>query len=44
MELKVSKKLHANDKIRDPRQTKYVSCALFFKLQAAGINFEKLLG
>ena len=43
--LKWAKKLHINDKIRHLRQTIiYVSWALYLKLQAGGINFEKLLG
>ena len=44
MKLKVSKKLHVNDKIRDPRQTNMSPEHNFCKLQAARINFEKLLG
>ena len=30
--------------IRDIETNKYVSCALFLKLQTEEINFEKLLG
>ena len=46
MELKVSKELHGNDKFHSEIQDKqkYVSWALFLKLQTAEINFEKLLG
>ena len=34
---------YINDKIRDPRQTN-MPPGHFLKLQAVGINFEKLLG
>ena len=44
MELKVSKKLQVNDKIRDLRQTNMSPQHYFSGLQAEGINFEKLLG
>ena len=42
MELKVSKEI--TDKWQNQRSetNKYVSWTLFLKLQAAGINFEKL--
>ena len=43
MEIKQAKKLHGNDKIRDPRQRNMSPEHYFLKLQAAGINFEKLL-
>ena len=44
MELKVSKETASKGQNQRPETTKYVSWALFLKLQAAGINFEKLLG
>ena len=48
MELKVSKEIKSKWKNQRPERNKYVymyvSWALFLKLQAVGINFEKLLG
>ena len=44
MELKVSKEIKGKWQNQRPETNKYVSWALFWKLQAAGINFEKLLG
>ena len=44
MELKVSKKITCKWQNQRSKTNKYVSWALFLKLQAAGINFEKLLG
>ena len=44
MELKVSKEITGNWKNQRSETNKYVSWALFLKLQAAGVNFEKLLG
>ena len=44
MELKVSKAITWKWQNRRPETNKYFSRALFLKLQAAGINFEKLLG
>ena len=44
MELKVSKEITRKWQNQRSVTNKYVSWALFLKLQAAGINFEKLLG
>ena len=44
MELKVSKEITCKWQSQRFETNKYVSWALFLKLQAAGINFEKLLG
>ena len=44
MELKVSKEITSKWQKQRSETDKYVSWALFLKLQAAGINFEKLLG
>ena len=44
MELKVSKGITCKWQNQRSLTNKYVSWALFLKLQAAGINFEKLLG
>ena len=44
MELKVSKEITCKWQNQRSKTNKYVSWALFLKLQAAGINFEKLLG
>ena len=44
MELKVSKEITGKWQNQRSETNKYVSWALFFKLQAVGINFEKLLG
>ena len=44
MELKVSKEITWKWQNQRFETNKYVSWALFLKLQAAGINFEKLLG
>ena len=44
MELKVSEEITCKWQNQRPETNKYVSWALFLKLQAAGINFEKLLG
>ena len=44
MELKVSKEITCKWHNQRSETKKYVFWALFFKLQAAGINFEKLLG
>ena len=44
MELKVSKKITCNWQSQRFKTNKYVSWALFLKLQTAEINFEKLLG
>ena len=44
MELKVSKEITGKWQNQWSEKNKYVSWALFLKLQAAGINFEKLLG
>ena len=44
MELKVSKEITCKWHKQRFETNKYVSWALFLKLQAAGINFEKLLG
>ena len=44
MELKVSKEITCKWQNQRSETNKYVSWALFLKLQAAGINFEKLLG
>ena len=43
MELKVSKEITCKWQNQRPGTNKYVSEALFLKLQAAGINFENLL-
>ena len=40
MELKVSKEITCKRQNKSPETNKYVSWALFLKLQAAGINFE----
>ena len=42
-ELKVSKEITCKWQNQGSETNKYVSRALFLKLQAAGINFEKLL-
>ena len=44
MEPKVSKEITCKWHKQRFETNKYVSWALFLKLQAAGINFEKLLG
>ena len=44
MELKVSKEFTGKLQNQRSETNKYVPWALFLKLQAAGINFEKLLG
>ena len=44
MELKVSKEITCKWQNQRSETNKYVSWALFLKLQAAGIKFEKLLG
>ena len=44
MEIKVSKEITGKWQNQRSETNKYVSWALFLKLQAAGINFEKLLG
>ena len=44
MEIKVSKEMIGIWQNQGSETNKYVSWALFLKLQAAGINFEKLLG
>ena len=44
MELKVGKEITSKWQNQRSETNKYVSWALFLKLQAAGINFEKLLG
>ena len=44
MELKVGKENTGKWQNQRSETNKYVSWALFLKLQAAGINFEKLLG
>ena len=44
MELKVSKEITGKWQNQRSKTNKYVSWALLLKLQAAGINFEKLLG
>ena len=44
MELEVSKEITCKWQNQRPETNKYVSWALFLKLQAAGVNFEKLLG
>ena len=44
MELKVSKEITFKWQNQRSETNKYVTWALFLKLQAAGINFEKLLG
>ena len=44
MELKVSKEITRKWQNQRFETNKYVSWALFLKLQAAGISFEKLLG
>ena len=44
MELKVSKEITYKWQNQRSETNKYVLCVLFLKLQAAGINFEKLLG
>ena len=44
MELKESKETTRKWQNQRSETNKYVSWALFLKLQAAGINFEKLLG
>ena len=44
MELKVSKEITCKWQNQRSETNKYVSWALVLKLQAAGINFEKLLG
>ena len=44
MELEVSKEITCKWQNQRSETNKYVSWALFLKLQAAGINFEKLLG
>ena len=43
MEIKVSKEITGIWQNQRSETNKYVSWALFLKLQAAGINFEKLL-
>ena len=43
MELKVSKEIACKWQNQRSMTNEYVSWALFLKLQAAGINFEKLL-
>ena len=44
MELKVSKEITRKWQNQRSETNKYVFWALFLKLQAAGIKFEKLLG
>ena len=44
MELKVSKEITCKWQNQRSKANKYVSWALFLKLQVEGINFEKLLG
>ena len=44
MELKVSKEIKGKWQNQRSETNKYVSWPLFLKLQAAGINFKKLLG
>ena len=44
MELKVSKEITGKWQNQRSETNKYVSWALFLKLQVEGINFEKLLG
>ena len=44
MELKVGKEITCKWQNQGSETKKYVSWALFLRLQAAGINFEKLLG
>ena len=44
MDLKVSKEIAGKSQNQRSETNKYVSWALFLKLQAEGINFEKLLG
>ena len=44
MELKVSREITGKWQNQRSETNKYVSWAVFFKLQAAGINCEKLLG
>ena len=44
MELKVGKEIIGKWQKQRSETNKYVSRALFLKLQAAGMNFEKLLG
>ena len=44
MELKVSKENTGKWQNERSKTNKFVSWALFLKLQEAGINFEKLLG
>ena len=44
MELEASKEITGKWQNQRSETKKYVSWALFLKLQAAGINFEKLLG
>ena len=44
MELKVNKENTGKWENERSKTNKFVSWALFFKLQEAGINFEKLLG
>ena len=44
MEIEVSKEIAGKWQKQRSETNKYVSWALFFKLQPAGINFEKLLG
>ena len=44
MELKVSKETACKWQNQRFETNKYVSRALFLKFQAAGVNFEKLLG
>ena len=44
MELKVNKEITCKWQNQRSETNKYISWALFLKLQAAGINFEKLLG
>ena len=43
MELKVRKEITCKWQNQGLETNKYVSWALFLKLQAAGVNFEKLL-
>ena len=44
MEIKVTKEMIGIWQNQRSETNKYVSWALFLKLQAVGINFEKLLG
>ena len=44
MELKASREITCKWQNQRPETNKYVSWALFLKLQAAGMNFEKPLG